>query len=346
MFCPNCGTSLPDEARFCPECGQYVDLSAPDYASAAPDPNATRVPAAIPVPDQPVPMPAPQTPNQTAEAPASVYIAGDVVSAAAFAPDSTPAPATPTPEAPAAAAPTAVPPAQGGVNKMRLAIGVAAVALALFIVVRVIVGIGGASSKPSSQSDPVSIEAIPTDGSSSHAAAANFESHGYPTVSALVELSGSELRAALERQGYTYYAQDQTGAWALEDGTIIVNAYRDYDMLGEDDIDSLKAGGAGEPVVYFAVVEGYSSCVAALDGMCGCTIEQQASDSAGDVIALCHDAAGERSYYVVIEDVDDGDLEMTVFNEEAVGEGFLVALTDGVQGTTTNEIIDSFAARS
>ena len=63
MFCPNCGTKTPDDARFCPDCGTefepYKFETAPE-AAPAPQPVQQPIvqPAAQPI-SQPMPQPAP-----------------------------------------------------------------------------------------------------------------------------------------------------------------------------------------------------------------------------------------------------------------------------------------------
>jgi len=56
MFCPNCGTKTPDDARFCPDCGTEFE---PYKFETAPEPEAA--PASQPV-QQPIAQPAPAIP--------------------------------------------------------------------------------------------------------------------------------------------------------------------------------------------------------------------------------------------------------------------------------------------
>lgn len=58
MFCENCGTQLPDDAKFCASCGTTLEASAP----AAPPPPAQAVPPAAPPPVNPPPPVAPPPP--------------------------------------------------------------------------------------------------------------------------------------------------------------------------------------------------------------------------------------------------------------------------------------------
>lgn len=88
-FCLNCGTEVDADARFCPVCGQRIDLPPPAAEEAPvppPDPDpATPTPA--PEGPQPEPAPGPQPepePEPPAAAPAALPAA-----------DEPPAPATP-----------------------------------------------------------------------------------------------------------------------------------------------------------------------------------------------------------------------------------------------------------
>lgn len=60
MFCPNCGTQTPDDARFCPDCGTEFE---PYKFETAPEPEAAPAPQPVQQPAvQPAPQPAPAIP--------------------------------------------------------------------------------------------------------------------------------------------------------------------------------------------------------------------------------------------------------------------------------------------
>ena len=44
MFCPNCGTKTPDDARFCPDCGTEFE---PYKFETAPEPEAAPAPQPV-----------------------------------------------------------------------------------------------------------------------------------------------------------------------------------------------------------------------------------------------------------------------------------------------------------
>ena len=53
MYCRFCGTKIPDNVKFCPECG----ASLAPTPSAAPEESAPAVPAAPGIPVSPAPVP-------------------------------------------------------------------------------------------------------------------------------------------------------------------------------------------------------------------------------------------------------------------------------------------------
>ena len=53
MFCPHCGSRIPDEAKFCPECG--YDISQVSFESAESGPQATQYPNFNQTSNSPVP---------------------------------------------------------------------------------------------------------------------------------------------------------------------------------------------------------------------------------------------------------------------------------------------------
>ena len=58
MFCPNCGTKTPDDARFCPDCGtEFEPYKFETTPEAAPAPQPVQQPTV-----QPAPQPAPAIP--------------------------------------------------------------------------------------------------------------------------------------------------------------------------------------------------------------------------------------------------------------------------------------------
>ena len=64
MFCPHCGSSVTDNARFCPECGAVLDSSS---SATAPSPAPASEPSwnASAQPPHPQPQPQYQTPATT-----------------------------------------------------------------------------------------------------------------------------------------------------------------------------------------------------------------------------------------------------------------------------------------
>ena len=60
MFCPSCGSQVPDESKFCPSCGaSFNSPAAAAQPAATPQPTEAPVPGTSPVSAPPVPSAAP-----------------------------------------------------------------------------------------------------------------------------------------------------------------------------------------------------------------------------------------------------------------------------------------------
>ena len=77
MFCPSCGTKVPDGTKFCPECGTLIETPAEENVQA-PEPEFVPV---QPV-SEPAPAPVAETPAAPAETPANTVTAAAAVTGA------------------------------------------------------------------------------------------------------------------------------------------------------------------------------------------------------------------------------------------------------------------------
>lgn len=140
MFCANCGKKMPDDAKFCPNCGHAVDeaeqkAQKPDEAPAEaeapqpptptpvePAPAATQPPSVTPQPTETSPTAAPPsttTPQPTPSTPQPTPTPGaqptpQAPGAGQQVPPPPPPPVTPQPAPPAGVPPTAQAPKKGG----------------------------------------------------------------------------------------------------------------------------------------------------------------------------------------------------------------------------------------
>lgn len=170
MFCPNCGTALPDGCKFCSACGGKITVSAPvdtmpavqATVNTAPTPaSVNSVPTSAPVNSVPTPAPVNSVPTPTPVNPVPTPTPVNPAPTPAPAPVNsvpTPAPVNPVPTpTPVNAAPTPAPvnpaPAQAPVNSAPAAaakkpvnkklIGIiAAAAAAVVVIVGCIIGFG------------------------------------------------------------------------------------------------------------------------------------------------------------------------------------------------------------
>lgn len=81
MFCPNCGTQLPDDAKFCGQCGTSIPNAV--QPPEAPAQTAPAEPAAEPQPSAPIPGPVPAEPILTGRKHSTGIVVGLIAAAVA-----------------------------------------------------------------------------------------------------------------------------------------------------------------------------------------------------------------------------------------------------------------------
>lgn len=414
MFCPNCGRQLPDGAKFCMDCGQFVDVTSPDFVATVPDPDTSAIPVPIPVADE--------VPAQYGSDVSATDMAGDIlgasqrsVPAAADTPardeatasipygsphpsqqqatsqQTTPRPfdppmpelygPPPVPQQPAAATPAKKPWYKSTLG------GVALATLALFLIVRLVTGIflGSDADEPevdvpriveeantpkrtdlvpvggdSAKDEGTTEEGLPVEDGGTEAqgggsqggeaalvgdASSLLDSHGYPTANAFMELTGPQLVELARGEGFYFYEGESANVWVNDGASMVFNIISSDGSLDEEgDFEELAAGCAGEPAIFVAVLEGYSSCAETFDGLVPCTVEDKAQNGVGTIMAVCRDNAARR-YIVTVEDVEDGDYKVMVYNEEAVSVGYVDAILESSYGDTVTGVFETWAGR-
>jgi|GEM_PF-5287585 len=168
-----------------------------------------------------------------------------------------------------------------------------------------------------------------------------LESHGYPTLLAFMELSGKDLASLVESNGYFFYDQDDSHVFAKRDGSIVFNVLTDSGYLDQDDYEDFSAGGKDEGAIFIAVLEGFDSPDAVLDGMANCVISERKAVSDKETVAVVY-GPSMREYLADIYDVEDGDYEIDLYSPEAIEFGFFDVVNEGEFGTTASEVLKNF----
>ncbi len=157
MFCANCGKKLPEDAKFCPDCGHVVDeaeqkAQEPDEAPAEAEepqptptaeptaPTSTQPPSVTPQPtaappSTATPQPTPSTPQPAQPTPTPAPTAQPTAQAPGAGQQVPPPPATPQTAPPAGVPPTAAAPKKGGGKCWLIGCGILLVLGIVFAVV-------------------------------------------------------------------------------------------------------------------------------------------------------------------------------------------------------------------
>ena len=367
MFCSNCGAEIADGAAFCPKCGtpQAKPVETPEPANvveavpvqpAAPvasnEPAETVVPlipverAATPQPAAPVEPVAPVAPVEPVAPVAPVEPAPTYAPQQQYVPQ--PVNATP-PTSGATTQPSYVSqPPQGSYGyqpgtpaaptpaKKRLPI--AAIVIGAIVVLAVITAIVGGCGGGGSDPEP-SID-LPSDGGLS-SYSSHLDLEGNPTFQAMTELSGSEFVDLIEGEGWE---GNEEKLWFVPpDGNdcLYVFGPNNYEYT-YDEIRSLAANGAGEPIAYVIAVDDrdYYSAENALNNITDYMVDQVEwlDDEEQTGLALITNAQGEKELLLVDYNDDPGLYVINVFNAESVEQGMVDEWLGDDYGRTPEEI--------
>lgn len=168
-----------------------------------------------------------------------------------------------------------------------------------------------------------------------------FDSHGYPTLGAFMELSGKEVSDLVLDNGYEYYDGDDVSVFVKRDGTIVFNAVDSNGYINRSAFEALSKGGMDEGVAYVAILEGFSGPDAVLNGIAGCSVEDQKSFGDYETIAIVYGPSMTR-YLVDIYDVEDGDYEVDLYSPKAIANGMFDNANDGSYGSTVEEVFRNY----
>ena len=340
MFCPNCGASAPDSARFCPSCGFDLE-EARSLAKPAPEPEA---PAPEPetsaaVPPAPEPASTAPEPGSTAPAPAP---AAPVPEAVPAAPPAPPADGSvPPAPAPAPAAPEPRKSNSGIVIAIVIVVALAVILALLFFVFRPMVfGGGDAGDQPQGQ-----VEEEAEDWQDP----ACTDAHGNPTGYACLNLDGDELTELLLDNDYYWSNYDEC---YLRDSDRAALGVMDSSgaLMGRNDIRDLDTGGEGEPILIINSLGGYDTIQECFDEGLGVELADPDYYSDPDLIAaMVTNEDGEDYLVLCYAHIDgsgspDGTMDLVFVNDDGVAYGLFEQMT-GVSGfSSVSEAWDAISS--
>lgn len=348
MFCPNCGTQVPSNAKVCPSCG-------------------------VPLPDK-------TAREGTVAQEATMALESDETPAAG-ATDANAAPADDSPkdsrsdgssasdqpkqaqpnEAASAPEPQPQPPRQeyGGATRV------------ISIVVSVILLIVGISrctgvtkrNSPSTTTTKTSQSTRGTNSNSTNSNSTNSgtghsidtsddvlsdsklrDANGNITLYAFMESNGKRLIALCNMQHFEITFKNRAISFMNKKTANGFGISGSNGALDYNTVLRLKKGGEGTPCMYVYILSGYDSEKATYEGISHCTTECSAMTD-GYYVAVCSDSAGRR-YLATVNKAEDSTYSVVFYNPEALKEGKFDEMHDGKYGKNAKAVFEAFTGKS
>lgn len=349
MFCPNCGTQVPSNAKVCPSCGTPL----PDKTAR----EGTAAPEATVAPESDETSAAGATDADAAPAGDSPKDSSSDGSSAS----DQPAQAQPN-EAPSAPAPEPQP------QPPRQEYGGAARVISIVLsVILLIVGVSrctGVTKNASSTSTTTTSQSTRgTNSNSSNSDSTNSstghsidtpddvlsdsklrDANGNITLYAFMELNGGQLVALCNMQKYEVGYENFTLTFINKKTGNGFGISGSDGALDYSTILSLKKGGEGTSCMYVYILNDYDSEKATYEGISHCTTECSAM-AEGYYVAVCRDSSGRR-YLATVNDAEDGAYSVVFYNSEALKDGKFDRMHDGKYGKDAKSVFEAFTGKS
>ena len=373
MFCPKCGSQIPDGSAACPACGANlsglpnVAPQVPSEVPAAPEELPTQVvpemapttvlPSepevnAIPVPAaedrtevrpfvnaQPEPQGIPVQPTYTQPEPQGIPVQPTYTQPdQGFVPqqEDLSGEYRADPQFVPAPAPAPTPASGnngGGKGGKGKIIGIA-VAIAAVVGIGAFFGLGGLGGGDNGGGND-NPPATTQEAPPENDFSEYVDANGNPTGAALLELDGATLADLLQENDYSW--SSRSDCWLRQsDLAAVYGLDSDLESLSKNDLAELKPGAQGEAIVYVDSLGGYNSVEEAFDGAIGMDVD---SDDViyGDGGAFAHvsDSRGNE-YIVYVNEHGDGTFDLVFFNEDAIAAGLLDSILGADLGDTAS----------
>ncbi|MBQ9002065.1 MAG: hypothetical protein IJ087_09445, partial [Eggerthellaceae bacterium] len=162
-----------------------------------------------------------------------------------------------------------------------------------------------------------------------------------PTGYAISELKGWQLETLLQQLGYRWNSSQS--AWA-DGSTSLYVMDKNTQPLDDDEIAALDKGGAGTPVLFRIVTANYPAVKSAYSGLIGDVMVSEDSEFLDNMgFGIAYGPSMKRFLVYVTE--QGSDIELYLFNEDAVAAGMFDRITGDSYGSTVKEAFNNVVGR-
>jgi len=335
MYCSKCGAQLPDGSAFCPKCG--AAQAAPAAPVDATQPATPVEPAQVtPAAAQAQYVPAPEPVAQPAQATPQPVSATPPTSGASQQTYQQPSQPSYAYQAVPAAAPKKKSPLPAIIGAVAAIAVVGAVGMHF---------LGGGSDPEPAPSAPEAAttepEATEPEATAPEAisSADYLDSHGNPTTRAVSDLSGADLVALVEGEGWEW-SEDKLWFVSSTHDYLYVFGPENYEYTYDDTVGLGQFGGS-EPVTYLVELddEHYSSLEDAIDSLITHEITdiRWNDDMTTALVSVKGSSTGDFIVFAYVKE-DYGLYSLRIFSPAAIEQGEFNAWVGEEAGTSVDEI--------
>ena len=162
-----------------------------------------------------------------------------------------------------------------------------------------------------------------------------------PTGYAISELKGWQLETLLQQLGYRWnssqsgWTDGTTSLYVMDKGT---------QPLDDNEIAALDKGGAGTPALFRVVTANYPAVKSAYSGLVSDVMVSEDSEFLDNMgFGIAYGPSMKRFLVYVTE--QSGDIELYLFNEDAVAAGMFDRITGNSYGSTVKEAFNNVVGR-
>ncbi len=170
------------------------------------------------------------------------------------------------------------------------------------------------------------------------------DAHGNITLYAFMELDGKQLASLCNMQKFEVTFTNGMLSFINQKSANGFSIANMDNALDYNTILGLKKGGEGTPSWYVYILTNYDSGKAAYEGVSHCTTECSATAN-GYYVAVCCDSSGRR-YLATANKNEDGAYIVILYNPEALEKGKFDQMHNGKYGKDAESVFTAFTGKS